>query len=89
MNTLDPVRSGLVLAAVMGLWHAAWSLIVALGWAQRLIDFVLWMHFIKPVYVIDAFNPATAVVLVAVTSAVGFVVGAVFALVWNWFHRRS
>jgi hypothetical protein len=88
MSTLDPVKSGLVLGAVFGLWHAVWSLVVALGWAQQLIDFVLWMHFIKPVYVIDAFSPATAIVLVAVTSAVGFIVGAVFALVWNRFHRR-
>ena len=46
------------------------------------------MHFIKPVYVIEAFNPTTAIVLVVVTSAIGFVIGVVFGVFWNWFHNR-
>jgi hypothetical protein len=88
MTAISPIKCGLVLGAVIGLWHLTWSLMVALGWAQRLIDFVFWMHFIKPIYGIDAFNPTTAIVLIAVTSAMGFVIGAVFGVVWNWFHNR-
>jgi hypothetical protein len=88
MSTISPIKSGLVLGSVIGVWHLVWSLMVAVGWAQALIDFVFWMHFIKPVYVIEAFNPTTAIVLVVVTSAIGFVLGAVFAVFWNWFHNR-
>ena len=80
MSKINPVRSGLVLGAVIGLWHLSWSLLVALGWAQPFVDFVFWMHFIKPVYVIQAFAPI-------VTALFGFVVGSVFGLLWNWFHR--
>ena len=89
MVTISPIKSGLVLGAVIGLWHLTWSLLVASGWAQPFIDFVFWMHFIKPVYVIEPFNLGTATILVVVTAAIGFVIGCVFAILWNWFCKRS
>ena len=85
---ISPIKCGLVLGAVFGLWHLSWSLIVASGWGQRLVDFVLWMHFIKPVYAIEAFDPTIAIVLVALTAVIGFVIGAAFCVVWNWFSER-
>ena len=86
---INPINGGLVLGAIIDLWHLTWSLLVAAGWAQSVIDFVFWMHFIKPVYVIQPFNLGTATVLVVVTAVIGFVVGSVFAVLWNWFHKRS
>jgi hypothetical protein len=86
---ISPIKAGLVLGAVIGLWHLTWSLLVASGWAQPFIDFVFWIHFIKPVYVVEPFNLGTATILVAVTAAMGFVIGCVFAVLWNWFHKRS
>lgn len=88
MSTINPVRAGLVLGAVIGLWHLSWSLLVALGWAQSFVDFIFWIHFIKPVYVVETFNPGRAAILVAVTAAIGFVIGSVFAVLWNWVHRQ-
>jgi hypothetical protein len=40
VRRISPVRTGLVLAAVIGLWHLSWSLLVALGGAQPFIDFI-------------------------------------------------
>ncbi len=80
-------KAGLALGIVMGGWHLCWSILVAVGWAQPLIDFVFWMHFIKPIYVIEPFALARAAILIGVTSGVGFVIGSVFALVWNTFHK--
>jgi hypothetical protein len=88
MSTINPVRAGLVLSAVIGLWHLSWSLLVALGWAQSFVDFIFWIHFVKPVYVVETFNPGRAAILVAVTAAIGFVIGSVFAVLWNWVHRQ-
>lgn len=76
-------KAGLVLGLVMGGFHLSWSLLVALGWAQPVMDFVFWMHFIKPIYVIEPFAVTRAAILVAVTAGIGFVMGAAFALVWN------
>ena len=80
-------KAGLVLSAVFGGWHLCWSLLVALGWAQPVINFVFWMHFIKPIYVIEPFEFVRAVILIAVTGGVGFVIGWVFALIWNALHK--
>ena len=87
-STIDPFRSGFVLGAVVGLWHLSWSLLVAFGWAQPFIDFIFWMHFIKPVYVVQDFTSTTAVILVVLTTLMGFVVGWIFGTLWNWLHRR-
>jgi MFS superfamily sulfate permease-like transporter len=87
MSTVNPLRIGLVLGAVIGLWHLSWSVLVAFGLAQPFIDFIFWMHFIKPVYVIQAFDPITAAILVVVTAVMGFVIGAIFGVLWNWLHR--
>lgn len=84
---INPTKSGLVLAALMGGWHLLWSLLVLFGFAQAVADFIFWIHFIKPVYVIEPFQAAVAVVLVATTSVLGYVVGWLFGTLWNWVHR--
>lgn len=80
-------KAGLVLGAVIGGWHLCWSMLVALKWAQPVIDFVFWMHFTKPIYVIEPFEIARAAILLIVTAGVGFLIGSVFALVWNALHK--
>lgn len=84
---MNVCKAGLVLGFVLGGWHLCWSILVALRWAQPVIDFVFWMHFIKPIYVIEPFEIARAAILIVVTAGIGFVIGSVFALVWNILHK--
>ena len=86
---LNVGKSGVALAIVTGGFHLCWSVLVAAGWAQPVIDFVFWAHFIKPIYVIEPFEWARAAMLVAMTAGVGFVLGAAFALVWNRMHKAN
>ena len=86
-NHMSVGKSGVVLGVVLGGYHLCWSILVAAGWAQPVMDFIFWMHFIKPVLVIEPFGIVKAVILLIVTAGLGFVIGSVFALVWNALHR--
>jgi hypothetical protein len=86
-SRISVFRAGLVVAIVLGAWHFCWSVIIAAGWAQRVADFIFWMHFIKPVYVIEPFDISRAFILILVTGGVGFVAGAVGGWAWNRVHR--
>ncbi len=76
-------RAGLAFALLLGGFHLFWALLVAVGMAQPLIDFVFWLHFIRPAFVIEPFDPLRASALVLFTCAVGYMFGAAFALLWN------
>jgi hypothetical protein len=76
MNYIRPFRVGLAFAFVLGSFHAAWALLVALMLAQPLIDFLLRLHFIAPVYVIQPFDVLTASALVGFSALSGFCLGA-------------
>jgi len=83
----NPNKVGLVFAAVVGGWHLIWAILVLLGWAQPIIDFIFWAHMIQPVYVIKLFDPAAAVSLIIVTAATGYIFGFIGAAIWNKLHR--
>jgi len=89
MQKINPVKLGLALGGVVGLWHLCWAVLVAVGWAQPVLDFLLWMHFIEPAFHVGPFAATTAFVLVAVTGAVGFVGGLFLAAAWNWLNRAD
>ena len=38
MQELNKNKAGLILASFLGLWHFAWSVLVATGAAQTLLD---------------------------------------------------
>jgi len=85
---IDPRRAGYASGAFVGGCHLVWSLLVALGWAQALIDFILWMHMVTLPYVVKAFDLTAATTLVIVTAIAGYIFGNVFAGIWNRMHRE-
>ena len=87
-EAMNVARTGIILGAVIAGWHLCWSLLVASGQAQPVIDFVFWIHFIKPIYLIEPFEFMRATILVCVTAIIGFLIGSVFALVWNTWRTR-
>lgn len=87
MNHINPNKSGSALGALVGGLHFVWSVFVALGWAQPIIDFAFMLHMVKPVFVVEPFSLTRAVALIAVTAVIGYVVGSLFARVWNHLHR--
>lgn len=80
-------KVGLVAGLFLAGWHLVWSLLVLLGIAQLIWDFILWAHMIHLEVVIGPFDAMAALVLVVLTAIIGYVGGYTGALVWNRFHR--
>jgi len=89
MRYLNPMKTALAVGVFLGGWHVIWALLVALNWGQPLYDFILWAHMIHLQLTIGPFELVAAATLVAVTFAVGCVIGYVFAIIWNRFHRAT
>jgi len=80
-------KAGLALGTFFGGWHFLWSVLVLLHWAQPVLDFIFWIHFIKPVYVVEDFSLGRAAILIAVTAAVGYALGYCLGFLWNRIHK--
>lgn len=76
-------KLGLVLGIFFALLHLIWVLLVASGFAKQFLDYALSLHFMSDVYSIGAFNLWTAAMLLVFTFASGYILGWLFAFVWN------
>jgi len=83
MGNVDPNRLGIVLAVVLSGWHAVWEGLVAAGVAQRVVDFVYRLHSVKSEMVVEPFDAGRAASLLLLTAVLGYVAGAVAAMLWN------
>lgn len=88
MEKLSSTMTGFVIGAMMGGIHLLWSLFVAAGWGQSILNFFFWMYFIKPIDLIEPFESARALTLVAISSIIGFVLGSFAARLWNRFREQ-
>ncbi|MFI5205677.1 MAG: hypothetical protein ACHQVK_01940 [Candidatus Paceibacterales bacterium] len=83
----QPNKVGLAFGAIIGGWHFVWSLLVFLGIAQAIYDFILWAHMIHLPLIIGPFDPRAALTLILFTTVMGYIFGYIAACVWNRVHR--
>ena len=83
MNHLSPHTTGLALGGLLGFIHLLWALLVFAGVAQGALNFVFRMHMLTTGITVDAFSFTRAIGLIVMTFVIGYVVGWLFAKVWN------
>ena len=89
MKNLEPHKVGVALGLFIGFWHLVWSILVLLGLAQPLINFIFWAHFFQSPFTVAPFEFERAIILVVVVSLVGYIAGSVFATIWNKLHKNG
>lgn len=81
--------AGLILGSFLGGFHFLWALLVAVGGAQALLDWVFSLHFLNDPYRVAEFNVGTAAMLVIFTFVVGYVAGFCLAFLWEKIHGKK
>lgn len=85
---VNPHSMGIVFGGFLAIWHAFWAVLVAVGLAQPLLDWVFRLHFLSNPYTVGLFDMGTAATLVIVTSLVGYTAGWVFGSLWQWAVKK-
>lgn len=79
--------TAMVFGVIVALMHAIWMLMVWLGLGQIYLNWIFGLHLITNPFQVLPFNMGTALVLIVFTFVVGYVLGWVFAFVWNRLHK--
>ncbi|MFA5936117.1 MAG: hypothetical protein WC787_04690 [Patescibacteria group bacterium] len=81
--SLNARNVGFAIGGMLGLFHLGWGILIALGFAQPLLDMVFRLHMLTPVYTVASFDLMLMIGLVVFTSVAGFCFGFVGATIWN------
>jgi len=87
MQEINKNSAGLAVGLFFGLAHLVWAILVAINLAKPLVDWILHLHFIELPLAIQPFKAGTALFLVIITFMVGYIIGWVFAALWNTFKK--
>ena len=82
-DEINKKSMGMFLGKFVALLHIVWLLLVLLGIAKPLMNWILDLHQISFAYTIMPFNIFNAILLVLVTFGIGYVLGYVLAWFWN------
>lgn len=85
--SLNGSQLGLTLGIFFAAIHAIWAVLVASGRAQAFIDLVMPLHFLDMVYTITQFSLGVALTLVVLAFVCGYLMGWLFAALWNWTSK--
>lgn len=86
-NTQRHHHVGLIAGALAVIIHSLWIILVLLGYAQALLDFVYGLHFLNNPFVVSEFNPIKAIGLLGMTFVCGYAIGWVLSYLWDKTKR--
>ncbi|MFH1284062.1 MAG: hypothetical protein ABIH78_00510 [Candidatus Peregrinibacteria bacterium] len=87
-NGISKNSLGLTLGIFLAAFHALWLLLIGLGVAKPALDWMLGVHHITLTWDVLAFDWAYAGLLVAMAFVAGYVIGWLFAGLWNLLRKN-
>ena len=76
-------KVGMALGLFVGLMHAIWEIVLSTGNGQKLLDWKFGMHSLNNPFMVRAFDATTATELIIISIIGGYIVGLIFASIWN------
>jgi len=89
MEQIDKNKTGLTFGFLISSFHLFWSILVALGIAQALLNFVLDIHMLDVSTTVMPFDLVKALGLIVLTFVIGYIFGWVMAFFWNKCFREK
>lgn len=80
---IDKNKTGLTFGFFVSFIHLVWSVLVALGVAQALLNFIYTLHMLSASITVMPFDLTKALGLIVITFLVGYVFGWLMAFFWN------
>ncbi|MDD5133508.1 MAG: hypothetical protein PHD81_04740 [Candidatus Nanoarchaeia archaeon] len=89
-NKLDANKLGLTLGIFIGGLHLIWALFIlaSTSLTQKFLDWIFPLHFLNNVWQVSNFNAVYALMLVILTFLSGYVMGWIFAELWNYIDKK-
>jgi len=85
---LSAHRSGLIFGAIFAATHAAWIGFVVSGVSETAVETVARTNFVEYEDTVDFDRTLTGAGL-TIAFVAGYLMGGLFALVWNWGERAD
>lgn len=82
-------KLGLVIGSYAAIVHLVWVILVALGLAQPLINFIVRLHFIDFPHKIASFDFVNAILLIVIAFIAGYIGGYIIGTIWNKVYDSS
>lgn len=86
-NKLNKNQVGVTLGIFAAVCHLVWLVAVALG-IQKFVDWILLLHSIQLDVILTQVVILNAVLLVVLAFIGGYIVGWVFAALYNWAGKK-
>ena len=86
---IDKNKTGLTFGFLISFMHLLWIVLVVLGVAQTLLNFILNVHMVNAPITVMSFDLVKALKLIVVTFAVGYLFGWFMAFFWNKCFKEN
>ena len=81
-------KVGMALGMICAFFGFVWSIVVALGLGQWMVDKKMHLLFLNNPFTILPFNFWKMVALVVGLYVGAYIMGWIFAYVWNWYNKK-